>query len=94
MPSGAADPRSLSSQVHGGPRQVPTAFAPLPAGGQVPAAFAQLPAGGQVPAAFTQLPAGSQVPAAFTQPPADQERKLGDRRRPDTVLVLTINYAN
>ena len=24
----------------------------------------------------------------------DQERKLGDRRRSDTVLVLTINYAN
>ena len=23
----------------------------------------------------------------------DQERKLGDRRRSDTVLVLTINYA-
>ena len=24
----------------------------------------------------------------------DQERKLGDRRRSDTVLVLTINYAD
>ena len=24
----------------------------------------------------------------------DQERKLGDRRRSDTVLVLTINHAN
>ena len=24
----------------------------------------------------------------------DQERKLGDRRRSDTVLVLTLNYAD
>jgi hypothetical protein len=26
--------------------------------------------------------------------PFDQERKLGDRRRSDTVVVLTINYAD